>query len=77
MVQPTATSKRRAKIAAEFWLLWEILRRWPRGYSLGEYLHAVEQYQIRLRARRADDRPSLFSWAALSGTPRPIQSDGC
>jgi hypothetical protein len=52
MAQPTATSKRRAKIAAEFWLLWEILRRWPRGYSLGEYLHAVEQHQIRLFIRR-------------------------
>ena len=52
MAQPTATSKRRAKIAAEFWLFWEILRRWPRGYSLGEYLHAVEQHQITLFLRR-------------------------
>jgi hypothetical protein len=45
----------------ELKLLFEILRRWPGGYSFGEYLNAVEQHQIRLRARPADDirRPSL------------------
>jgi len=34
----------------ELKLLFEILRRWPGGYSFGEYLNAVEQHQIRLLA---------------------------
>jgi len=51
MAQPTATSK----VAAELRLLWPILRRWPGGYSFGEYLNAVEQHQIRLRARPMDE----------------------
>jgi hypothetical protein len=59
MAQSTATSKRQGKIAAELTLLWPILRRWPGGYSFGEYLNAIEQHQIRLRAQTADDcRPS-------------------
>jgi len=51
MAQPTATSK----VAAELRLLWPILRRWPGCYSFGEYLNAVEQHQIRLRARPMDE----------------------
>jgi hypothetical protein len=48
----------------ELKLLFEILRRWPGGYSFGEYLNAVEQHQIRLRVQPADDirRPSLVPW---------------
>ena len=48
----------------ELKLLFEILRRWPGGYSFGEYLNAVEQHHIRLRVRPADDirRPSLVPW---------------
>jgi len=55
MAQSTATSKRQGKISAELRLLWPILRRWPGGYSFGEYLNAVEQHQIRLRARPMDE----------------------
>ena len=36
----------------ELKLLFEILRRWPGGYSFGEYLNAVEQHHIRLRLRQ-------------------------
>jgi hypothetical protein len=52
----------------ELKLLFEILRRWPGGYSFGEYLNAVEQHQIRLRARPADDirRPSLVPWQRIA-----------
>jgi hypothetical protein len=48
----------------ELKLLFEILRRWPGGYSFGEYLNAVEQHQIRLRVQPADDirPPSLVPW---------------
>ena len=47
--------KNTGKIAAELRLLWPILRRWPNSYSFGEYLQAVEQHQVRLRARPADN----------------------
>ena len=39
----------------ELKLLFEILRRWPGGYSFGEYLNAVEQHQMLLYIFSADD----------------------
>jgi hypothetical protein len=55
----------------ELKLLFEILRRWPGGYSFGEYLNAVEQHHIRLRARPAGDirRPSLVPWQHIVRSP--------
>ena len=65
----------------ELKLLFEILRRWPGGYSFGEYLNAVEQHHIRLRARPAGDiRRPVRSVAAhrpaLAGR-RATQRNGC
>jgi hypothetical protein len=75
MAQSTATSKRQGKIAAELTLLWPILRRWPGGYSFGEYLNAIEQHQIRLRAQTADDcRPSPLPRPQMAGARRSARN---
>jgi hypothetical protein len=60
----------------ELKLLFEILRRWPGGYSFGEYLNAVEQHQIRFdsgqRTITADQ--VLFRGSTSSGAPRSARN---
>jgi hypothetical protein len=59
-------------MANELKLLWQILRRGPSGYRLGEYMHAVAQNQLRLQRKSSSQPrwPAIASAAALS-MPNP------
>jgi hypothetical protein len=81
MAQSTATSKRQGKIAAELTLLWPILRRWPGGYSFGEYLNgdraASDQVASPDRGRLSSKSSSAAANGPALAGPRAIQRGGC
>jgi hypothetical protein len=69
-------SKAADKINPDFWsssdeirLFWTILRRGPRGYRLGEYLHAVEQHRSKMRVP-----PNVRVTPLLQAYQAPLQA---
>ena len=62
LINIRASCGRMDTMTNELKFLWQILRRGPSGYRLGEYMHAVAQNQLRLQ-RKSSSQPR---WPAIA-----------